>query len=255
MADFNFNIPNDPAHKITQEEREQQERDAFDLDTGDRNETDSGGDQNQLVDLEIGGQVFKVPQAQYDAHMAEKAGRDEALAQYETQLSRQQEDQDYQEEQDPNAFLEGFYQDPDGTLTQYKKDILAEVRSEVQRERRDAESKDQFWDSFYRDNKELKNEDTLVKLMLSANWDTLSSRNSADASKELARITKGEILRIANQYGGSKEQNDLPSLTGGDNSDTGSQEQDRQQEDNSNNIPISLSDALNERRKQREKAS
>ena len=199
-----------------------------------------------LYDLSIGGQVFKVPKEQYDAYLVEKSQQEAqsvAAQQYATQ-----EPQAAPEEQDPN-WKDTFYADPDAAMEKFKEDVVDHVQKAVREEYTKQGSKDQFWNDFYSEHKELEAEKDMVVSVLQNNPD-IGNLPVSQAGTELAKQTKAELLRIAKSYGGTQEQVQDLGLVGA------AQEVHREQsQEQSNDVPVSLSSALDERRKARSKSS
>ena len=247
MADFEVA----PDSINTKEDRENYEQSAFiqpgsildNLNQTPPDNPDTPTPEAPLYDVNIGGQVFKVPKEQYDAYTVEKATQEAHMA-----SSQQPVPTEPVQEGDPD-WKDSFYADPDAAMDKFKAEVVDHVKEAVQQEYTKQGSKDQFWNDFYSEHKELEGEKGMV-LQILQNNPSIGDLPVTQAGGELAKQTKAELLRIAKSYGGAQEQAQDLGLVGA------AQEVPREQsQEQSDDTPISLSAALDERRKSRSKSS
>lgn len=90
-----------------------------------------------------------------------------------------------------------FWDSPAQALDRYKQSIVQEVRGEQAK----VSSQQQFWNDFYVEHQDLREDDDLVKLTLNANIGTLADMPVKEASAKLADLTRQRILKYS---GGEK---------------------------------------------------
>ena len=247
MADFEVA----PDGSKTQAERDSYEQSAFiqpgsildNLNQTTPDNPDTPTPEAPLYDLNIGGQVFKVPKEQYDAYAVEKATQEAQISSIQQSVPTEPA-----QEEDPD-WKDTFYADPDAAMNKFKTEVVDHVTQAVRQEYTKQGSKDQFWNDFYSEHKELEAEKGMVQQILNNN-PSIGDLPVSQAGGELAKQTKAELLRIAKSYGGAQEQAQDLGLVGA------AQDVPREQsQEQSDDTPISLSAALDERRKARSKSS
>lgn len=88
-----------------------------------------------------------------------------------------------------------IFEDTKNAIKLLRQDIRAEITTELRGEYQRDMSDRQFWDGFYRDNQDLKDDDDLVKATLGKNMQALAPLPVSEASKKLADLTRERILR------------------------------------------------------------
>jgi hypothetical protein len=87
-----------------------------------------------------------------------------------------------------------LFTDPDKAVAQITENILAQVRGENTK----TASQRQFWEEFYKENKELKEYEGYVQYVFNRELPNFTKQNMTvgDSLKKLGEITKGELLKL-----------------------------------------------------------
>lgn len=123
-----------------------------------------------------------------------------------------------------------------------RKQVTQELRSEYQRDQGTTE----FWRDFYAANSDLKNDDDIVQMVLSANLGKLGGMPVPDAMTELADLTRKRIMAYSNRKG--RREGDRTTVEGA------SAPSRRRAQPESDKV-VTLSDIIRNRRAGRRKAS
>lgn len=213
--------------------------------SSDTDESDKGGaDEPEMVEITMGGQTLSVAPEAAEAYRAQ-------MEQHSAELvsARQPAPAPDRGQDDKVPFSELLYTDPDEAMRLFKEEIKDEVRAEYSED----QSKRGFWDTFYRDNPELRDDDTYVQAMLNKNWETLKTLPTDVAGSKLADLTKEGILGLASKYaspkGGKNATADLEGASNADE-DVGATKQPSKE----SGRPQSLGDVIKQRNKARTQA-
>lgn len=206
-----------------------------------------GAGDSDLVDVVVNGQPIKMTPEAADAIQAE---RDE--------WSRQLDEASATPDADPVTLDAGqdtddlanlLYSDPKAFIDRVRDDVRQELSQDYSRD----QARRDFWSDFYAENEDLRDERRLVELTLNDHLDELHNLKGRSGRDQLAKLTKKEILRIANKHGKTPRKDDTTTLEGSNNLEEGDQpsEPTRQQ----NRRTASIGDALKERRLNRARAA
>jgi hypothetical protein len=198
-----------------------------------------------MVEMTVAGRTFEVTPEQKEALDLQDALHQQQIS----DMSSVPAEAPSEELSADEDWKDGFYADPDATLEKFKAELLDTVRQTVSDENQRTSQQDDFWSEFYRENSDLSNDKDIVNMVLSTNPD-IQALPVSNASKALATKTKEKILSIAKAYGATQETVGDLHLTGGDTEVT--REEPAEADDN---IPVSLSAAIAERRRTRSKSA
>ena len=203
-------------------------------------------DESEMVEITMGGQSLKVTPEAAEAYKAQMEQHTAELVSAREPPPAPDRDKD---QDDKIPFSEMLYTDPDQAMKLFKEEIKEEVRAEYAED----QSKRGFWDTFYRDNPELRDDDAYVQAMLNKNWETLKKLPTDVAGSKLADLTKEGILGLASKYASSKGgKNDTVDLEGASNSDEDTAP--TKQSTKTSSRPQSLGDVIKQRNKARTQA-
>jgi hypothetical protein len=159
-----------------------------------------------MVEVEAGGKKFMVTPEVATAMKQEKEAiktdyekRMEKLAQQQLQ---HQQPQQKQPEPQRVKLGERLFEDPDGALEDFRKTIKEEIRSEYLAERQAEKQRQQqetglkeFYNDFFKENKELKDDRELVETILMSNFNRWANLTPDEVKKRLAEKAQETILR------------------------------------------------------------
>ena len=150
---------------------------------------------------------------------------------------------------DPN-FEDLIFTDPNAAMALMRDSIKTEVREEMRTEYNQDQQQRDFWSNFYLENKELKEDDGLVKVVLQDNWNSLQNLTDKAGRDKLAELTQAKILGYVNKHG-SKSGGKVVSLEGESPAPPGSPAPSADDPVDIAPKVTSLGDAIKERRKRR----
>ena len=205
---------------------------------------DDEDDEPELVSVFVGGKTVKVSQDVAEALEAERAAMNKPKEPVEP--SRRDDDED-----DIDDLI---WTDP----KEYRRRIAEDIKTELRQEYDKDQSEKSFWDGFYSENPELKEDDAIVQAVLNKNMPSLGDLPVAEAKKRLAELTQQQILSIAQRHGGGKRQkNKSATLEGGQISDKMPSDGGKKPKDvvTGEGLPKSLGEAIKQRRLQRARAN
>lgn len=140
-----------------------------------------------------------------------------------------------------------LFTNPKGAVERLKAEIRKEITTEMRGEYNAAESSKTFWNTFYSENADLKDEKLIVTAVLNRDWAKLKDMDAPKAAKHLAEATKKEIMRLSG--GKSASDPDFRGEEGGSNKGP----KPKAPVDDSN-TPKSLSAIIRDRQEARRKA-
>lgn len=103
------------------------------------------------------------------------------------------------EEEDDSDLEELIFQDPKQALRIHGERIASRVKKELQREYQQDQGTQKFWNDFFEQYPDLKDDRDLVEATLSGNLSRLADMPVQDAIKELGRLTRQRISRYQNR--------------------------------------------------------
>lgn len=149
---------------------------------------------------------------------------------------------------DEEGYAELLFSDPNAAI----KKLKAEMRQEIAADYNADQSRRDFWDDFYRENTDLRDEDHLVQATLSKHISALENMRGKAGRDKLAELTKKDILNLTKKYNKSAVKNDTVTLEGADGGQEVFSEPTADKEPT--RLP-SLGDVIKQRRLSRAKAS
>lgn len=160
------------------------------------------------VDVLIGGQVYSMApetaMAYQNEQVAHQSTRDAAPV-----------EENREEEGDVN-YEEMLFTDPNKALRLHGEEVAKQVKEELTSSYRADNAQQQFWNDFYGENGELKEDDHIVRMILTQHFDVLENMSGKAARDKLAELTQTEILRLVNKQGGTPDpDNPSTQLEGG----------------------------------------
>lgn len=184
------------------------------IDAGDLNADPAPGKTKQaptpdttgLVEVSVGGSKFMVtPQ------MAQSINQEQSQRQNEVSRILQEQNRKFDElkttfiarpeQKKEEGQKVDFWSDPDKYFEKLNSDFdrrveekVNAVKSELTNQYQTEQSTKQFWDSFYKSNDDLKNDDFIVKAVMARDWNELKDLKTSDAQKEIAERTRQQIL-------------------------------------------------------------
>lgn len=144
-------------------------------------------------------------------------------------------------------YATGLFTEPEVALQKLREEIKAEVKGEITTAYNAAESQKDFWNSFYSENADLKDEKMIVNAVMARDWATLKDLDPKAAAKKLVEATKKELMRL--KGGKSDSDPDARQIEGGSNKNSAPS---GKKEDDSK--VLSLSDIIKKRQEARRKA-
>lgn len=151
-------------------------------------------------------------------------------------------------EADAYDYETGLFTEPAVALKRLREEIKSEVKAEMTGQYNAAETKKEFWSSFYTANTDLKDEKLIVDAIVQRDWNKLSSMSIEDASKAIATAAKKEIMRLSGGKS-SADEGDQNNLEGGSTKKIPSKSGNSGQPE-----VTSLSDVIRKRQEARRKA-
>lgn len=131
----------------------------------------------------------------------------EELAEYTQQLEASkysQPIQQYQPQpQQEKPLSELIFEDPEKALQIHEKRVIQKLKAEEEQKTKELH----FWESFYRENKDLADHQDIVQFSMNKNWDELSRLHPDQAQKKIADYTRKTILKFR---GSSETTRELP---------------------------------------------
>tara|TARA_Y100000034_G_scaffold136847_1_gene216351 strand:+ start:962 stop:1783 length:822 start_codon:yes stop_codon:yes gene_type:complete len=201
----------------------------------------------QTIPVTISGvqyEMFPEAAAAYhnDIKERDRAYRDVVGAQ--TQPTEEVNKQETQEV-DYNELL---FTDPNEALRIHGENVAQKVYQQVEATYNQDQLTRDFWADFYADNPDLKEEDGLVKMVMSKHWSTLHSMKAQEAKNKLAEYTQSEILRLMNKNkSAGKGETNLSTSLEGDTPSSGASVSTIPAQQGSQ-IPPTLGEAIKQRR-------
>lgn len=195
--------------------------------------------------VEIAGMEREVDQATYDMVMADRAARQET----ETIPAAEAEPA-------PDFDVEGFYGDPEAYLRATKDAAVAEATNSINMKYAADKAQNDFWNNFYDENPDFKDEEMLVKMTLAKNMNDLRNLSDGKGGRDaLANLVSKEVLRITNKQKGRKKPDDSTRLEGGSTAPT-PEGSDRESITDATPVhrPPSIGDAIKQRKISRDRA-
>jgi hypothetical protein len=166
------------------------------------------GQASEEVDVVIGGQIYRMSP--------------EAAMAYQNEQAAAQEDQSAPPVQEENREEEGvdyselLFTDPNAALKQHGEAVAKQVTEQLTSTYQKTNAQQQFWTDFYGENGELKEDDHIVRMILTQHYDVLENMSGKAARDKLAELTQTEILRLVNKQGGTPDpDNPSTQLEGG----------------------------------------
>ena len=120
------------------------------------------------------------------------------------------------DDEDANDVTVKFFADPKKFLDDFKTEILSTARQTMTAEYSQDQAQKQFWTDFYGTHKDLDKakDHVLVEAVLRSNTKLLDMKVE-DASKELADLTRKNILDLTNRHKQGNKENRTATLEGG----------------------------------------
>lgn len=109
-----------------------------------------------------------------------------------------------QKPQEPD-WEELLFTDPKNAVALIKKSIRDELTNELTTTYKKDQGEKQFWDDFYKDHGDLKDDDDLVRTTLNKHLGELADLPVKKASEKLAELTRDRIMRYTNTTKGGKK--------------------------------------------------
>lgn len=166
--------------------------------------------QNFGVEVEIAGKKYMVTAEMANAINAEKANRSGEIERHLQSLGRKIEDvasTALRRDGKPEAKADDkpkmdFWDNPEQFFESLRSDILSKVEEKVNGVKTELtsaytsdRSTEKFWDGFYTDHKDLKEDKFIVDAVMRRDWDELKDMKSAEAKKILADRARKVLLK------------------------------------------------------------
>lgn len=202
---------------------------------------DDGEEGPELVKIMLGGQVIEVAPEVAEAYERERA-------------SYQQPPPDDEADEGPDDTQSGLgdllYTDPEGAVRQITETVRSQVSKELREEYIAERAREIFWQDFYRMNPDLQEDDAIVQAVLNKNLGSIRNLSGDAGRTVLADMTRKEIMKVAKRHGGtSRKRDDSDTLEGSGNR---RQQRPRRTTPEETNVrPLTMGDALRERRLRR----
>lgn len=97
-----------------------------------------------------------------------------------------------------------LFSDPKGALKKYGAIVADQVERKLTSKYQSDRGTQRFWDDFYKENEDLKQDHDLVQATLAANMQDLANRPVPDAMKRLGELVRERILRYSRKTPGRK---------------------------------------------------
>lgn len=197
----------------------------------------------ETVKITIGGHTVEVSKEVAEAYEQEETTR--RSVEQESPKKKEESEQTGQDE-----LAELLFTDPKEAIKRIQEQTKTELREEYQMDK----SREAFWDMFYQENPELKEDDSFVKSTLNTNMSVLENMKGKAARDRLAELTQREILKIAERHSkGTSKRTTANTLEGG----TASKRKQAivEEEEKPNKRPLTLGDAIKQRRLERARLS
>jgi|1_EtaG_2_1085319.scaffolds.fasta_scaffold01109_4 hypothetical protein len=167
------------------------------------------------VEVVIGGQLYNMSpeaaMAYQNEQVSQQSTRDAAPIQEETK-----------EPGDGPNYEEILFTDPNEALRLHGEAVAKQVTETLTNQYSTNQAQQRFWDDFYSENGELKEDDHIVRMVLTQHFDVLENMSGKAARDKLAELTQTEILRLVNKQGGTNQEgNESTSLEGGTSEQSG----------------------------------
>ena len=241
-------IPKDDSHIAGQIASRTIGEDNFD------DEGDEGGEGEQapeLISTMIGGVEYMLTPEAAAAYQSERdqiaADRQSTDHSFNDMLNGPPADTQ-QDEDELEDIAAQFYADPKKALAAMEARIRSNITHEVTTSYHQDQAVQQFWTDFYTEHPDLKDEDRIVKTVMSQSWDGVKNLKGKDARNKVAELTKRELLRIANKMNKGAPKGDSTNLEG---DTTPASTTPRKVVDNTKPETLSLSAAIRERKRAR----
>lgn len=172
--------------------------------------TDPAAVSAEMVDVEIDGTTFKMTKEGAEAYSKQQAVHVDNLAAAQNAGEAENTGEAASTEEATN-YQTLFYTDPDEAVRRIKDEVTTELRNEYVQDK----ALDIFWGDFYRENPELREEDTFVRMVLGSRMDELKDLKGKTGRDGLAKVVQGELLRIQNKAkGGAGKRTETRDLEG-----------------------------------------
>jgi hypothetical protein len=202
---------------------------------------------DDMVEVAIDGALYSIPKAAAEAYSIEQQSNSTATA------TEPQEREDSQDTEQVN-YEELLFTDPNEALRLHGEEVADRVTKQITGAYQQDQSRQIFWNDFYEDSPELKEETHIVRMVMEQHWDVLKDLKGKTVRKKLAELTQKEILRLANKQKGigSKSGATTTALEGDTQPATAPATEEDQELDH---IPPTLNAAIRERNKKRRESS
>lgn len=173
----------------------------------------------EVVDVEVGGRKYSVPKAIAEHYTAQQNDFNSRFDRIEQGLqalrqpaptTKPRQQPSSQTAPDPDDefgdidFDTLILTDPKKAFKLVKERTKKEVAEQMRGEYTAEQSRQQFWNDFYENNKDLAKHKKLVDMVLNANFNEIGVLKAPDAAKKIAEYTRQEIVAIR---GGTEPQN------------------------------------------------
>lgn len=143
----------------------------------------------------------------------------------------------------------GLFTEPKVALARLRQEIKNEIKTEMTGQYQAAETKKEFWSSFYTENADLKDNKLIVDAIVTRDWAKLSNLTPENAAKEISKAAKKEIMRLTGGRSNADPDADQNVIEGGSTKNTPPSKQNPAKD-----APQSLSDVIRNRQAARRKA-
>tara|TARA_Y100000310_G_scaffold328985_1_gene398071 strand:+ start:205 stop:1011 length:807 start_codon:yes stop_codon:yes gene_type:complete len=150
----------------------------------------------EMVEVAIGGELHRVPRATAEAFAAEQAATSSPAPAPDAAPS---EEPSRESDTDYSSLL---FTDTNEALRMHGEEVAKSVTERITGAYQQDQARAIFWDDFYGDNPELKEEAHIVKMVMNNEWEILKDLKGKTVRKKLAELTQKEILRLANKQAG-----------------------------------------------------
>ena len=202
---------------------------------------------DDMVEVAIDGALYNMPRAAAEAYSIEQQSNSTAAANI-------PQEREVSPDTEPVNYEELLFTDPNEALRLHGEEVADKVTKEITGAYQQDQARQVFWDDFYGDSPELKEEAHIVKMVMEQHWDVLKDLKGKTVRKKLAELTQKEILRLANKQKGigSKSGATTTALEGDTQpAPAPAAEEDEEQD----HIPPTLNAAIRERNKKRRESS
>ena len=202
---------------------------------------------DDMVEVAIDGALYSMPKAAAEAYSIEQQSNSTATANI-------PQEREVSPDTEPVNYEELLFTDPNEALRLHGEEVADKVTKEITGAYQQDQARQVFWDDFYGDSPELKEEAHIVRMVMEQHWDVLKDLKGKTVRKKLAELTQKEILRLANKQKGigSKSGATTTALEGDTQpAPAPAAEEDEEQD----HIPPTLNAAIRERNKKRRESS